>query len=249
MPRPFTDFLRAHRNGLTHDELADALNELVAAVTEEGKSGTLTFTVSIKPMGKGDGLEVAAEVKVKPRWGDFRAEIVFRFTGQWTKWKAIDGRMLSQVEFAEFIEDNLHDVVSPAGAEMLEIAQYLSATRSVDFKSAIRLSNGQIQFHNLESMDAKVGVGQTQVPETITLGIAPVFGLSPFRVEAKFRYRLADGKLRMGIKLHRVEDVMAAVVNDMVHGVVGSESRMGTVGIVLPPGAVLVEGVAPDVTK
>lgn len=64
--RPFHDFLREHRNGLTHDELADALNELVAAVNEEGRAGTLTFIVSIKPMGKSDGLEVSADIKVKP---------------------------------------------------------------------------------------------------------------------------------------------------------------------------------------
>lgn len=64
--RPFYDFLREHRNGVTHDELADALNELVTAVNEEGKAGTLTFTVNIKPMGKSDGLEVSADIKVKP---------------------------------------------------------------------------------------------------------------------------------------------------------------------------------------
>jgi hypothetical protein len=63
--RPFYDFLREHRNGLTHDELATGLNDLVAAVCEENKAGTLTFSVSVKPMGKGDGLEVSAEVKTK----------------------------------------------------------------------------------------------------------------------------------------------------------------------------------------
>ena len=64
--RPFNDLLREHRGGLTHDELSDALNELVAAVTEENRAGTLTFTVSIKPLGKADGLEVSADIKVKP---------------------------------------------------------------------------------------------------------------------------------------------------------------------------------------
>lgn len=64
--RPFMDFLREHRNGSTHDDLSDKLQELVAAVTEESKAGTLTFTISIKPMGKNDGLEVAADVKIKP---------------------------------------------------------------------------------------------------------------------------------------------------------------------------------------
>lgn len=35
--RPFLDLLREHRNGLTHDELTDALNELVEAVAAERK--------------------------------------------------------------------------------------------------------------------------------------------------------------------------------------------------------------------
>lgn len=184
-----------------------------------------------------------------PGWGDFRIEIVFRFTSQWKRWKAIDGKMMPQLAFAEFIEDNLGDVVSPVGAEMLEIAQYLSATRSVDFKSGIRLSDGRIQLTNVESMDAKVGVGQTAIPETISLGLAPVFGLPPFKIDARFRYRIESGKLQLGIKLQRIEDIMAAVVNDMVVGTVATEGRPAVVGIVAPAGAVQVEGIAPAVVK
>lgn len=183
-----------------------------------------------------------------PGWGDFRAEIVFRFTPQWKKWTAIDGKMMGQTAFAEFIEDNMADIRTPPGAEMLEIAQYLSATRSVDFKSAMRLSSGQIQLQNLESIDAKVGAGQVAIPETITLGIAPVFGLPPFKVEARFRYRIVDGKLQLGIKLQRVEDIMEAVVNDMVNGTVASEDRVAVKGIEAPSGSVVVEGIAPAVT-
>src|ERR1700722_1867806 len=54
-----------------------------------------------------------------PGWGDFRALIGFRETPQWAKWKAIDGRLLPQAQFAEFIEDNLPDVASPDGATMM----------------------------------------------------------------------------------------------------------------------------------
>lgn len=65
--RPFMDFLREHRNGSTHDELSDALRDLVAAVGEEGKAGKLTFTVNIKPAGRDSGaLEVGTEIKLLP---------------------------------------------------------------------------------------------------------------------------------------------------------------------------------------
>jgi len=64
--RPFMDFLREHRTGITHELLSDALQELVAAVTQEGKTGKLVLTIGVKPMGKGDGLEVSASVECKP---------------------------------------------------------------------------------------------------------------------------------------------------------------------------------------
>lgn len=149
-------------------------------------------------------------------WGDFRAEIVFRPTPQWTKWKGIDGKMLPQAAFAEFIEDNLDDIADPPKADFLEIVTYLQATRSVDFKSGLRLSSGAIQFQNLESVDAKVGSGQIAIPEEFTLGIAPLFGVPSYRVPVRFRYRLQEGKLTLGIKLQRVETMMGQILEDII---------------------------------
>ena len=98
-----------------------------------------------------------------PGWSDMRVKIAFRKTPQWVKWQAIDGKMLPQVDFAEFVENNLEDIADPPKADFLEIVTYLQATRSVDFKSGIRLSSGAVQFQNLESLDAKVGAGQIAV--------------------------------------------------------------------------------------
>lgn len=66
--RPFTDFIREHRNGLTLDELSDALQALVAAVVEEEKGGSLDLKVSIKPLGKRGEIyfEVACDIKSSP---------------------------------------------------------------------------------------------------------------------------------------------------------------------------------------
>lgn len=64
--RPFMDFLREHRTGITHDLLSDALQDLVAAVVQEQKVGKLVLTIGVKPMGKGDGLEVSAQIDCKP---------------------------------------------------------------------------------------------------------------------------------------------------------------------------------------
>jgi type I site-specific restriction endonuclease len=61
--RPFLDLLREHRNGVTHDELSQALQEVVAAVSTEGKAGKLQLTIAVKPHGDG-AVMVMDEVKV-----------------------------------------------------------------------------------------------------------------------------------------------------------------------------------------
>ena len=166
-------------------------------------------------------------------WGDLRCRIVFRPTPQWAKWKAIDGKLLGQTEFAEFVEDNIADIVTPSGAQMLEIVTAFQATRTTAFRRAVRLSSGQVQFENVENIEAKVGAGQIAVPEELTLSLAPLQGSPVFAVPARFRYRLEDGRLRLGIKLQRLEDLMRDVIEDVI-----SKIERGTNVSVL-------EGVAP----
>lgn len=156
-----------------------------------------------------------------PGWGDFRAEIVFRQTPQWKKWTKLDGHMMQQVPFAEFIEENMEDIAPPAAdgagptaADMLELATYLSVTRSVNFRSGVRLQGGTVQLQHDETDDVKAGT--VKVPETFALGIRPIFGLASYMVPCRFRYRLQDRKLYLGFKMQRIETLMEKIVEDVI---------------------------------
>lgn len=149
-----------------------------------------------------------------PGWRDHRVHLHFRETSQWAKWKSIDGKMLDQVEIAEFVEDNMADIASPSGAEMLEIAQYFSASRKAEFKSVQLLSSGAYEMVNAENVEAKVKSGRVEVPAEFELGIAPYEGVDPFKVPVRLRYRMPDGKLQLGIRLQRVEELVKAVLED-----------------------------------
>jgi hypothetical protein len=62
----FMKLLQEHRHGNTHEDISEQIRTLVAAVSDEGKSGKLVITLSVKPMGKGDGLEVSIDLKLTP---------------------------------------------------------------------------------------------------------------------------------------------------------------------------------------
>lgn len=62
----FLVFLSGVNKGRTANELGEKLQELVAAIENTGKAGTLTLKIAVKPAGKnGAALIVTDEVTVK----------------------------------------------------------------------------------------------------------------------------------------------------------------------------------------
>jgi uncharacterized protein YfdQ (DUF2303 family) len=192
---------------------AASFNQIIA---DNSDAGNITIYFDRNPDNPSVVGVLNGNGKAGAGWSDFRVKIVFRPTPQWQKWKAIDGKMLPQLAFAEFIEDNIEDIADPSGAAMLEIATYLEAVRTVNFRSGVRLTSGVVQFRHDQDDQTKVGANTLDVPETIKLGIAPIFGLPSYSVPARFRYRLTEGKLSLGIKLQRVETMMAQIVEDVI---------------------------------
>lgn len=145
----------------------------------------------------------------EPGWGDHRATFAVKPTPAWQAWAALDGKFVDQTTFAEHIEDRTIDIAKPTAATMLEIAQSITATIGVSFESSKRLSSGEQQLTYKENHDAKAGHrGQLEIPSVIELGLIPFYGAAPYKVTARFRYRIHDGQLRLAYKLERPEDVI-----------------------------------------
>lgn len=77
--RPFADWLREQGGGRTHDELSETLRDLVDAVLATGKGGSLTFTLSLKPLEKGNtnALIVTDKVTVKAPQLERKSSVFF----------------------------------------------------------------------------------------------------------------------------------------------------------------------------
>lgn len=56
--RPFAAVLQALQQGKTHRELSDKLQDLVGAVKETGRAGTLTLKLKVSPSKVGGALEI-----------------------------------------------------------------------------------------------------------------------------------------------------------------------------------------------
>lgn len=77
-PRPFATWLLEQSGGKTHEELSDALYDLVARVRDTGKKGTVSLTVTVGPLkGDVDVLIVSDEIKLRLPEHDRKASLFY----------------------------------------------------------------------------------------------------------------------------------------------------------------------------
>lgn len=126
-------------------------------------------------------------------------EVIYtaKLSREWQEWTSFQNKFHGQIQFAEFIEEHVADVVEPAGAQLLEIALKFSLIRKSVFGSAARLQSGEFQFQFTNENEK----GSIEVPETITLGIPPLHHGQGYKLKARLRYRLNEGLLTLQVKL------------------------------------------------
>ena len=176
-----------------------------------------TTTIWVEPL---DGKVVAVLNDHGPEraeeWGDHRAVLDLPVTPEWEHWRKRDGVLGSQLDFAEHLEQGLLEIREPDGATLLEIAQSIHGTVTATFRSASRLDNGAIAAQWVEDGDARGGSATAvEIPQRMTLGIAPFYGEQPYEITARIRYRIGGGELRIGYQLDRPD----AIVRDCLVGI------------------------------
>jgi uncharacterized protein YfdQ (DUF2303 family) len=151
-----------------------------------------------------------------------RAIYTLPHSEQWKRWASIDGKNQPQRTFAEFIEENIIDVVEPDGAALLEVATSLQSTRKVEFHSGVNLGNGTVQLKYTEEDDTKTGKQALTIPQKIKLGIPVYYGDTHYEVPCFFRYRIEDGKLNFQVRIQGrellVQDAFRHKVDEVAQG-------------------------------
>ena len=144
--------------------------------------------------------------RLTPGWRDHRAEFKAEYTPEFQKWISQDKKQFGQTEFAEFIEDNMADITEPAAAALLEMATTIQAKTDINFSSAKRLQNGQVQLGYTETIDARAGAnGAMEIPKEFALGLRIFKNGAGYKLKARLKYRLHSGAIKFWYELDRPE--------------------------------------------
>lgn len=192
------------------------LNDAVSfiAVVNDHKGPQTRLFSSVKPPSFTAVFN--ANVGDQAGWGDHRACYAAPLAPEWLTWTHMDGNKVDQVTFAQFIENNMPDIVEPDGATLLTIANTFEAKKKANFASAQKLGNGETQFTYEETIEGTAQKGAVRVPEHFVIAI-PVFeNGDPWRVDVRLRYRIADGgKLTLWYELVRPHKTIEAAVKEL----------------------------------
>ena len=143
-------------------------------------------------------------------WAQFSADMQLKQSRKLNEWSKLT-EWHDQVDFANFLEDHLEDVVVPSGQELLALATDLEANKDASFKGKMNLQDGSVQLNYQEDVQTSVAV-----PQNLSLGI-PIFEHGDlYTVKVRLRFRVTGGGVRFKIVFTNLEDTIQHHFEELV---------------------------------
>lgn len=147
------------------------------------------------------------------RWRDFRCCYPLVHSREWTTWMEKNRKPFpNNKDFAEWLEDNLVDIVEPAHGDMMRVALDFSVTSGASFSNPVDLDTGATRLsYTLETKN-----GAVEIPKVFTIEI-PVFQgieVTTYKIDARFRYKMREGGVDIRYELVRPHKVVEQAFKD-----------------------------------
>lgn len=192
----------------------------------DAKAGRLVFTAVID--------DHAPEA---PAWRSHRAVFTPRRSVEWDVWTSMNGKVLDQLAFALFLQDNELDITAkenyPTSLQMHQLATDFKYRAELVAKSAVRLMDGTTKLEYADMPDQPTQ-NALKLVELFCIGI-PVFagkGEPAYRIDARVKVKPpTSGKLAFGYELVRPDRVFEEASQEILQrvrdGLDGVRTYMG----------------------
>lgn len=174
--------------------------------------------------------------KYTPGWRGLRAQFKPQMANEWKTWSGHNEKQMPQFTFAEFLERNAIDInagepaVYPSSLQMLAMATQFEATSDKKIKSAVRLQSGGVRIEYIDDVDAGT-VAQMSAFDKFQIGIPVFWSGTPYRIEARLKWRQRDGALHFFYELIRPDLVHETAAENLIglvrEGIGGVPLMMG----------------------
>ncbi len=152
----------------------------------------------------------------QPSWGDHLATFKLTISRQWKTWLERAKKPMEPSTFAEFIEENAIDVLTPTSADLMELLLNFDVTSTVNFGSVSRIGKGLISLQYTEEVKQGARTNQIEIPEKFELYIPVVEGGPRLKVTLRFHFKLKEGALSVWYDVVQKEQIQEEAVNQTI---------------------------------
>ncbi len=138
-----------------------------------------------------------------PRLGTHNVTLQLKRSEEWARWTGQSEKLMDQIDFADFLEENGIDVTDPTGASLLELCRDIHAMSGASVKSAIR--QGDVRKLEIQRDNKATTDYGAELPVQFEISIPVYFGESPITLKCMTRVKVAGGMVQLGYKLVRAE--------------------------------------------
>jgi len=178
----FNDFLKRHKQ---KDE---------SMVFADPRGFQLEAVINGHPAGQDPG---------RAGWGDFRARYTCPKSPEWIFWTGADDKPMAQEAFADMIDARMEDLTSgkgyPEPVEVLEMARNLMVRVGGQYQRTLNPTTGEGTL----VQKTEHGAESTKIPRAFKLALRVFDGGERYGVEARIRFKMADGRPVFTVNLHR----------------------------------------------
>jgi uncharacterized protein YfdQ (DUF2303 family) len=155
-----------------------------------------------------------------PGWRDHRATLEPAMSAEWKAWMGRNTRPMSQVDFAQWIQEHEEDINSkaegmPTSLAMLKMATEFVANEERSVKSIVKLQSGGARLTFIA--DADKGTEEAMaIFEKFALGMPVFHGADAWALSARLKYTAAQGKVSFRFELIRPDKVHASAAKRLL---------------------------------
>lgn len=140
----------------------------------------------------------------KALYGAHVATLTLAHSKEWLTWINQNEKLVDQVMFANFLEENGLDFLEPTGGELLDICRDLQVTGSKHFEGSVR--DGSLVKLTYKKEEGATTSLDMELPSEFMIAIPVYFDEPPVQIRCLMRRKIDDGDLYLGYKMIRVEN-------------------------------------------
>jgi len=182
------------------------VDSFIAMVTRERIIGRTIVTANIDNQNFNGVINFARNGEVSG-FGDRKIILDMKHTTEFKRWLTADRGRMTQLQLADFLEENLENISEPPAGEMIEMISNLKVKRNATYSSVVDVGTGEQSIAFQENIKGEMQNGSMDFRGKFKITLTPFLGSKPYSIDCNLRFSVDNERLLVFFSMINIEKV------------------------------------------